>query len=111
VTDVGFDLQKVIGVAVEDTRMKAHDLHQSHGASAAYRSRLQPGILSQEDARKQAGRELQLPRLLDDRTSDSIRYGRIAATAENLSQRQVIVPGDNLPFQADAVCRAPGTAG
>ena len=57
-TDVGFDLEQVIRVAVENTGVEAHYLHESNRTSAADGLWLEPSIFSEQHPRQQAGWEL-----------------------------------------------------
>jgi hypothetical protein len=58
VTDVGFDLEQVVRVAVEDTGVEAHHLHQSNRASAADGLWFQASIFGEQNPRQQAGWQL-----------------------------------------------------
>jgi len=53
--DIGLDLQQVVGIAIEDPRVKSHHLHQTDGSAVADSLGLQASILSQQHSRQKTG--------------------------------------------------------
>ena len=84
--DIGFDLQEIIGIAVEHTGMKPHYLHRTDRPSITDRLRLQAGVLREQDASQQAGRQLQLPGFLHNGAGGAVGDFWLGRATEYLGQ-------------------------
>jgi hypothetical protein len=103
--DVRFDLEKIVGVAVEHAGVEPHHLHQSDRSSAADRLGLEPGIFGEKHTGEQTGWKLKFPRLFHDGASDPVGDLRFGGATKYLRQWQVVVSGNDLAFQRRTVGR------
>jgi len=85
-TDICFNLQQVIGIAVEYPGMEAHHLHQPDCALVAHRLRLQPRVFCDEHAGQQTRWYLELTSLLHDGARYAVGDFRLGPPPEYLRQ-------------------------